>query len=174
MGTEGYGAEGGVRTKGQGTAEKGEGLAGASELAGCLRCLVLGFAVCLGGVTGCLRSFVLGLPLFLGRVAECTEAAGLTAEDTPDESPVPGELHGLENAIAHVLWNCMRNDNDGLVNALEHLSANLERKELRDEAKEERRAEHEAARAEREAARAERRAAHDAARAAREAARHSS
>ena len=101
------------------------------------------------------------------RVAECTEAAGLTAEDAPDGSPVPGELTGLENAIAHVLWNCMRNDNDGLVNALEHLSANLERKELRDEAKEERRAE-------REAARAERRAAHDAARAAREAARNSS
>jgi hypothetical protein len=86
------------------------------------------------------------------RVKECTEAAGMTPADAPDEKPVPGEKKGLENAISHVLWNCIRNDNDGQVNALEHLSANLERKEARDEAKEERKAERDEAKAERKAA----------------------
>jgi hypothetical protein len=94
------------------------------------------------------------------RTAQCTEAAGLEATEAPTEKPVPGELKGLENAISHVLWNCMRNDNDGLVNALEHLSANLERKQLRDEAKAERKAAH-------DAAKTERKAAHEAAKAAR-------
>lgn len=98
------------------------------------------------------------------RLVECTEAAGLTPDDAPEAKPVPGEKTGLENAIAHVLWNCLGNDNHGQVNALEHLSWNLERKELRDEAKE-------ARKAEREAAKAERKAAHDAAKAEREAAR---
>ena len=93
------------------------------------------------------------------RIDECTTAAGLTAEDATE--PVPGELKGLQNAISRVLWSCIHNDNDGLVNALEHLSANFERKELRDEAKEERKAE-------REAAKAERRSEHEAAKAARE------
>jgi hypothetical protein len=87
------------------------------------------------------------------QIAACTEAAGLTAADAPTEKPVAGELKGLENAISHVLWNCMRNDNEGLVNALEHLSANLERKQLRDEAKAERKAAHDAAKAERKAER---------------------
>jgi hypothetical protein len=108
------------------------------------------------------------------RVAECTEAAGLTDEDTPDEEPTPGELKGLENAIAHVLWNCLRNDNDGLVNALEHLRANLERKLEREELKAERKAEREARKAERKAelaaAKAEREAERLARKAAREAA----
>ena len=98
------------------------------------------------------------------RITQCTEAAGLTAADAPTDKPVPGELKGLENAISHVLWNCLRNDNDGLVNALEHLSANLERKQLHDEAKAERKAAHDAAKAERQAA-------HEAAKAARELAR---
>jgi hypothetical protein len=97
------------------------------------------------------------------RIAECTEAAGLTAADAPGEKPIPRELKGLENAISHVLWNCIRNDNDGLVNALEHLSANLERKELRDEAKEERKAVKAEREAEREAAKTVRKAAHEAA-----------
>jgi hypothetical protein len=105
------------------------------------------------------------------RIAECTEAAGLTAADAPDEKPIPGELRGLENAISHVLWNCIRNDNDGLVNALERLLANLERKELRDEAKEERKTAKSERKAEREAAKIERKAAHEAAKAEREAAR---
>jgi hypothetical protein len=112
------------------------------------------------------------------RVKECTEVAGMTPADAPEEKPDPGEKKGLENAIAHVLWNCLRNDNDGLVNALEHLSDNLERKGLPDEAKEERKADREAAKADREAAKAdreaakaERKAAHEAAKLAREAAR---
>jgi hypothetical protein len=100
------------------------------------------------------------------RIAACTEAAGLTSADAPTEEPKAGELHGLENAIAHVLWNCMRNDNDGLPNALEHLKANLDRKLLHDELKAQRAAE-------REAAKAARKAAHAAAKAAR-AATHSS
>jgi hypothetical protein len=111
------------------------------------------------------------------RVKECTEAAGMTLADAPEEKPVPGEKQGLENAIAHVLWNCLRNDNDGLVNALEHLQANLERKEEREELRADRRAEREAAKAAREAAkaareaaRAERKAAHEAANAAQKAA----
>jgi hypothetical protein len=97
------------------------------------------------------------------RIAECTDAAGLTAADAPDEKPIPGELKGLENAISHVLWNCIRNDNDGLVNALEHLSSNLERKELRDETKEERESVKAEREAEREAAKTVRKAAHEAA-----------
>ena len=105
------------------------------------------------------------------RVKECTEAAGKTPADAPEEKPVPGEKQGLENAIAHVLWNCLRNDNEGLVNAVEHLSDNLERKELRDEAKEERKATRDAAKAERDAAKAERKAGHETAKLAREAAR---
>ena len=105
------------------------------------------------------------------RTEECLTAAAMEGEDAPEDKPVAGELKGLENAISHVLWNCMRNDNDGLVNALEHLSANLERKEFRDEAKEERKTEREAARAARDAAKAERRTAHEAAKAARELAR---
>lgn len=97
------------------------------------------------------------------RIAECTEAAGLTTADAPGEKPLPGELKGLENAISHVLWNCIRNDNDGLVNALEHLSANLERKELRDEAKEERKAAKAERKAEHGATKTVRKAAHEAA-----------
>jgi hypothetical protein len=104
------------------------------------------------------------------RIAECTEAAGLTAADAPGEKPLPGELKGLENAISHVLWNCIRNDNDGLVNALEHLSANLERKELRDEAKEERKAAKAERKAEHGAAKTVRKAAHEAAKEERKAA----
>lgn len=106
------------------------------------------------------------------RIDECMTAAGMEGEEAPEGKPEPGdELKGLENAISHVLWNCIRNDNDGLVNALEHLSSNLEKKELRDAAKEERKGEHEAAKAAREAAKAERKAEHEAAKAARELAR---
>jgi hypothetical protein len=87
------------------------------------------------------------------RIAACTGAAGLTAGDLPTQKPEPGELHGLQNAIAHVLWNCTRTDNDGLVNALEHLKANLDRKLEREAAKTERRAARDAEKAERTAAR---------------------
>ena len=83
------------------------------------------------------------------------------------------KLTGLENAIAHVLANCLKNENaPGLINALERLVANMERKEAHDEWKAERQAEREAAKAAREAARdaakAEREAAREAAKAARE------
>ena len=88
------------------------------------------------------------------RIAACTEAAGLTAADAPTEKPEAGELHGLENAIAHVLWNCTRNDNDGLPNALTQLKENLDRKLLHDELKADREAEREAAKAARRAAHA--------------------
>jgi ribosomal protein S21 len=93
------------------------------------------------------------------RIAACTGAAGLTSADAPTEKPTAGELHGPQNAIAHVLWNCVRNDNEGLPNALSHLKANLDHALLRDELKAQRVAE-------REAARSARRAAHAAARAA--------
>jgi ribosomal protein S21 len=94
------------------------------------------------------------------QIAACTGAAGLTSADAPTEKPTAGELHGTENAIAHVLWNCVRNDNEGLPNALSHLKANLDRGLLREELKAQRVAE-------REAAKSARRAAHTAARAAR-------
>ena len=105
---------------------------------------------------------------------QCSEAAGLAAGEEPTVAPVPGEKHGLENAIAHLLWNCLDHPNHGLVNALtKHtlkLDAWLERQELKDE----RKAERSAAKAERDAARdaakAARDAAHAAAKAAREAA----
>jgi ribosomal protein S21 len=93
-------------------------------------------------------------------VAACTEAAGLTSAEAPSEKPQAGELHGLENAIAHVLWNCLRNDNEGLPNALEHLKANVERKLLHDELKAQRAAEREAAKEARRAAHAAAKAAH--------------
>lgn len=95
---------------------------------------------------------------------DCLTAAGLEAGDEPLEAPVPGELHGLKNAMAHLLWNCLDHPNHGLVNALtkhaEKLDAWLEKQELKAERK-----------AERDAAKAERRAQHDAAKAARELAR---
>ncbi|HET9672495.1 MAG TPA: hypothetical protein VFQ40_06560 [Actinomycetota bacterium] len=97
---------------------------------------------------------------------DCTTAAGVEA---PEQAPVPGALHGLENAIAHVLWNCVDHPNHGLVNALTKLTQKLEDRALREELKAERTAEREAAKAEREAAKAEREAARAAAKAEREA-----
>ena len=92
---------------------------------------------------------------------DCLAAAGLEAGDEPTEAPVPGELHGLENASAHLLWNCLDHPNHGLVNALTNHAAKLdvwlEKQELKAERK-----------AEREAAKAERKAEHEAAKAARE------
>jgi hypothetical protein len=114
-------------------------------------------------------------------VQACVDAASETDvefELDPEQAPVPGELQGLENAIAHVFWNCVHHENLGLVNALDHLTDNfnakLEREELKAERKAEReaaKAEREAAKAEREAAKAEREAEREARKAAREAAR---
>ena len=85
--------------------------------------------------------------------SDCTGAAQV--EGHPTERPVPGDLHGLENATAHVLWSCLDHPNHGLVTALTRLHEKLD-------VWLERRAEREAARAEREAARAEAKAALDA------------
>jgi hypothetical protein len=77
------------------------------------------------------------------REAACNDAAGIV-EPPAGEQPDPSEkLTGLDNAIAHVLANCIKNPQaPGLINALTHLVAN--------------RGEHEAKAAER----AERKAAH--------------
>jgi hypothetical protein len=92
---------------------------------------------------------------------DCLGAAGLVAGEEPVEGPVPGELHGLENSTAHLLWNCLDHPNHGLVNALTNHTAKLDAWLAKQELKAERKAE-------REAAKAERSAAHEAAKAARE------
>lgn len=92
---------------------------------------------------------------------DCLAAAGLVAGEEPVEGPVPGELHGLENSTAHLLWNCLDHPNHGLVNALTNHTAKLDAWLAKQELKAERKAE-------REAAKAERRAEHEAAKAARE------
>lgn len=103
---------------------------------------------------------------------EDTELAELDLDPTVE--PVPGEKHGLENAITRVFWNCVHHENLGLLNALDHLTDNLDAKLQREELRAERAAEREAAKAAREAAReaakAARDAAHEAAKAARDAA----
>jgi hypothetical protein len=95
--------------------------------------------------------------------SDCAGAAHV-AGDVPTERPVPGELHGIENASAHVLWNCLDHPNHGLVNALTKLHERLD-------AWLERRAERAAAKTERQAAQAAAKAARDAARGASKAAR---
>lgn len=82
------------------------------------------------------------------RDAACDAAAGIADNPLPE-----GErLTGLPNAISHVLGNCMKNHQaPGLLNALERLAENRERKEARDEAKAERKAEREARKAESQA-----------------------
>ena len=92
---------------------------------------------------------------------DCLAAAGLEAGGAPTEAPVPGELHGLENSSAHLLWNCLDHPNHGLVNALTNHTAKLDAWLAKQELKAERKAE-------REAAKVERRAEHEAAKAARE------
>jgi hypothetical protein len=82
------------------------------------------------------------------RQAACEDAAGHTVDEGSDE-----KLKGLDNAISHVLANCIKNPQaPGLVNALEHLRANQERHELHDALKDARKAAHEAAKAARKAA----------------------
>jgi hypothetical protein len=84
------------------------------------------------------------------REAACNEAAGIvppvdgtgTTDGTDGTTPDPVKLTGLDNAISHVLANCMKNpDSPGLVNALEHLVANQAKHEAHDAAKAERKAE---------------------------------
>jgi hypothetical protein len=81
------------------------------------------------------------------RVAACEEAAGRPSE------PSGEKLTGLDRAIDRVLANCIKSPQaPGLVNALERLSQNLERKEAREEAREARKAAREAAKEARKAA----------------------
>ena len=94
-------------------------------------------------------------PTTTDRTTACNTAAGIDPSAPPiTESPEP--VAGLDNAIAHVLANCLKDPQaPGLVNALEHLVANRDRKAAHD-------AEHAAAAAQRDAAKAAREAAHDA------------
>lgn len=94
------------------------------------------------------------------REAACNEAAGIAPADggttgtsgdgsTGGTVEEPTKLTGLDNAIAHVLANCLKNqDAPGLVNALKHLVANQAKHEAHDAAKAERKAEHDARKAE--------------------------
>ena len=76
--------------------------------------------------------------------ASSPPTARTTAADT--------KLHGLDNAIAHVLANCVKNPQaPGLLNALEHLAANQAKHEAHEAEKAERKAAHDAAKAEKHA-----------------------
>lgn len=56
--------------------------------------------------------------------ADCLTAAGL--DPSTDPTTVGLDAHGLQNALAHVLHNCIANPQaPGLLVALQHLSANL-------------------------------------------------
>jgi hypothetical protein len=68
------------------------------------------------------------------REASCNEAAGIDPNAKPEPGDDTEKATGLDNAIQHVLANCLKNPQaPGLVNALEHLVANQERHELHDE-----------------------------------------
>ena len=85
------------------------------------------------------------------REAACMEAAGVDpSEEETDGDTQQVKAHGLDNAIEHVLSNCMKDpQSPGLLNALEHLAANRERHEAHEIWKAERKAERDAAKAER-------------------------
>jgi hypothetical protein len=99
------------------------------------------------------------------REAECDDAAGYGDDDgegtadgeTTDDEP----LRGLDKAIEQVHANCLKNPNaPGLVNALDRLRANAERKAAQEAEREARAAERAAERAEREAEREARKSEH--------------
>jgi hypothetical protein len=76
------------------------------------------------------------------REVACNEAAGVVEEPTAEE-PSEEKLTGLDNAIAHVLANCIKNPQaPGLINALTHLVANKGLHEAHEAAKAERKAAH--------------------------------
>ncbi len=86
--------------------------------------------------------------------ADCLGAAGMSEESGGGSGSAGDETKktGLDNAIARVLANCIKNPQaPGLLNALRHLVANQARHEAHDAEKEARRAAHDAAKAEREA-----------------------
>jgi hypothetical protein len=99
------------------------------------------------------------------REAECDAAAGYGDDDgegTVDGETTDGEpLRGLDKAIEQVYANCLKNPTaPGLVNALERLRANAERKAAQEAEREARAAERAAERAEREAEREARQSEH--------------
>ena len=84
------------------------------------------------------------------REKACNEAAGITDETASGNEVVTTKPKGLDNAIQHVLANCIKNPQaPGLLNALRHLVANRDRHAAHDAEKAARRAAHEAAKAER-------------------------
>jgi hypothetical protein len=88
------------------------------------------------------------------REAECLKAAGIDPNAPPEPTDPSIKLTGLDNAIEHVLANCVKNiDAPGLVIALQQLVINRDLHLAHDEAKA-------AAKAARDAARAARKAEH--------------
>ena len=84
------------------------------------------------------------------REAACTTAAGIEPTGGTDDAAT--KLHGVDNAIAHVLANCVKNPQaPGLLNALEHLAANRAKHEAHEAEKAERKAAHDAAKAQKHA-----------------------
>jgi hypothetical protein len=101
-------------------------------------------------------------PVDAVREAACRDAAGM--QPSEDDTATDGEAkaRGLDNAIEHVLANCVKNPQaPGLLNALERLAANRERHEEHEAWKAERKAEREAAKAEKRAGKEDRAQSHD-------------
>ena len=85
------------------------------------------------------------------REAACTTAAGIEPTDGTDDA-ADTKLHGVDNAIAHVLANCLKNPQaPGPLNALEHLAANQAKHDAHEAEKAERKAAHDAAKAQKHA-----------------------
>ncbi|MEZ0233930.1 MAG: hypothetical protein ACAH81_03160, partial [Actinomycetota bacterium] len=95
-----------------------------------------------------------GDPTAVEREAACLDAAGIEpSEEDGVEGGDTTKAHGLDNAIDHVLANCMKNPQaPGLLNALERLAANRERHEAHEEWKAEKEAAKDARKDEKEAA----------------------
>jgi hypothetical protein len=95
------------------------------------------------------------------REAACMVAAGI--DPAAPHVDTGEKLKGLDNAIARVLENCVKNPQAaGLINALEHLVANRDRQAAHQEELAAAKAERDAAKAERRAIQAERKAEHQA------------
>jgi hypothetical protein len=101
-----------------------------------------------------------GAPADVEREADCLDAAGIEpSEEGEDADGEATKAHGLDNAIDHVLANCLKNPQaPGLLNALERLAANRERHEAHEEWKAEKEAAKDARKAEKEAAKDARKA----------------
>ncbi|HET6713089.1 MAG TPA: hypothetical protein VFI59_05185 [Actinomycetota bacterium] len=98
------------------------------------------------------------------REAACLDAAGIdSSEGTIEEDGEAREAHGLDNAIEHVLANCLKNPQaPGLLNALQRLADNRERHGAHEEWKAEQQAAKDARKAEQQAAKDARKAEKDA------------